>query len=63
MLFVVALLLNSHALIAPVSPVDTLTSGLASIARLPYGTDVAEARRASLQPQPALTLYEVRDCQ
>ena len=49
--------------LVPVTPIDTLTSGLASIARLPYGTTVAE----ELQSRPAsatapLTLYEFKGC-
>ena len=51
--------------IKPVGPLDTLTSGLASIARLPFGTDVAKpltnaapASRAAM----ALTLYDIEGC-
>jgi len=45
----------------PVTPLDTLTSGLASITRLPFGTDVAEARRtaSSAVPSPSLVLYDI----
>ena len=49
-----------------VQPLDTLTSGLASIVRLPYGTDVAEERRSGPPPADAdLVLYDVEgdaDC-
>ena len=43
-----------------VGPLDTLFSGLASIARLPYGTDVAELRSSAAAAAPAadLVLYE-----
>ena len=51
-----------------VRSIDTLTSGLASIARLPFGTNVAAelaeggaADRAALLP-PKLTLYEYEAC-
>ena len=41
-----------------VGPLDTLTSGFASIARLPYGTDVA--RTDALPPtEPDLILYDI----
>jgi len=50
-----------------VGPLDTLTSGLASIARLPYGTDVAPAIRDGSWPpagkaEPELVLYEFEGC-
>lgn len=50
-----------------VGPFDTLTSGLASIARLPYGTTVAEERRsaaaAGARPKAEqLRLYEFEAC-
>ena len=71
MLCAVALLGLPIGLVAPntfpaVGPVDTLTSGLASIARLPYGTDVASVIResggAASQQEPSLTLYEFEAC-
>lgn len=52
------LLVATYALLQPLSPLDTLTSGLASITRLPYGTNVAEARTASLPAEHDLVLYE-----
>jgi len=47
-----------------VGPLDTLTSGLASITRLPYGTDVAAPLREGVQSiaEPTLTLYEFEAC-
>jgi len=50
-----------------VGPVDTLTSGLASISRLPYGTSVSAAVAASAAPSTApradeLRLYEFEAC-
>lgn len=48
-----------------VGPVDTLTSGLASITRLPYGTDVAQPLRTAAVgsiAEPQLTLYEFEAC-
>ena len=54
-----------RAAIPPVGPVDTLSSGLASITRLPYGTNVAEARsdgQSTKAPEPALVLYEFEGC-
>ena len=50
------------ALIPPVKPVDTLTSGLASIARLPFGTDVADEFKETehdVPPAEDLILYDV----
>ena len=52
----------------PVTPLDTLTSGLASIVRIPLGTTVADPIAAEATPggssddQCFLTLYDVR-CQ
>jgi glutaredoxin len=52
----------------PVTPFDTLTSGLASIARLPLGTNVAAPLESLAPPaaaEPSLTLYDVEadaDC-
>ena len=52
----------------PVVPLDTLTSGLASIVRIPLGTTVADPIAAEATPggssddQCFLTLYDVR-CQ
>lgn len=53
-----------HPLAKAVGPLDTLTSGLASIARLPYGTEVANALRAAPASDTArhLTLYEFEGC-
>ncbi len=49
-----------------VQPVDTLTSGLASIARLPFGTDASALRGASPAarepPASDLVLYEFEGC-
>ena len=46
-----------------VTPLDTLTSGLASIARLPFGTDVAsELRTQPPTPTTSLVLYEFEGC-
>jgi len=62
-------LLQQKPLIArlAVGPLDTLTSGLASIARLPYGTDVAPAIRDGSWPpagtiEPEIILYEFEGC-
>jgi len=47
----------------PVAPLDTLTSGLASIARLPYGTEVASELRTKPASAPtAITLYDREGC-
>ena len=54
--------LTLGALIPPVKPVDTLTSGLASIARLPFGTDVADEFKETehdVPPAEDLILYDV----
>jgi hypothetical protein len=50
-----------------VGPLDTLTSGLASIARLPYGTSVAEELQTvgaagARPPAEQLRLYEFEAC-
>ena len=50
-----------------VGPLDTLTSGLASIARLPYGTTVAEELQPvgaaeARPPAEQLRLYEFEAC-
>ena len=50
-----------------VGPFDTLTSGLASIARLPYGTTVAEELQpvgaaGARPPAEQLRLYEFEAC-
>ena len=50
-----------------VGPLDTLTSGLASIARLPYGTTVAEELQpvgaaGARPPAEQLRLYEFEAC-
>jgi glutathione S-transferase len=60
-----AMSLNYH-----VGPVDTLTSGLASLARLPYGTDVAgpiststsTSASARAVKDASLILYEFEGC-
>ena len=49
---------TAAALIKPLSPLDTLTSGLASITRLPIGTDVSPERSAAPAPPHDLVLYE-----
>ena len=50
----------------PVGPLDTVSSGLASIARLPYGTDVADAIIQGGEPGggtgSSLVLYEFEAC-
>ena len=67
------LLALSHAAMLaafkPVTPVDTLTSGLASIARLPLGTNIAPLLEAgdnsALRDNAQLTLFDVEsdaDC-
>ena len=45
-----------------VGPIDTLTSGLASIARLPWGTTVSEAPLGPPPADGALRLYEFEGC-
>lgn len=60
--------LTPLATLKPVTSIDTLTSGLASIARLPYGTDVAPAIKEggavalAEVAEPSLTLYEFEGC-
>ena len=60
----VALALAAPGSFSAVGPLDTLTSGLASITRLPYGTDVAAAiRNGGVAPiEPTLVLYEFEAC-
>jgi len=57
---------GSRAPSKKIGPIDTLTSGLASIARLPYGTDVADAIIQSGEPGggsgESLILYEFESC-
>jgi len=50
------------ALVPNLTPLDTLTSGFASIARLPRGVTVTEGSRGGQTDQAPPTLYDMEGC-